>query len=430
VFDLPVRPAQEVNYTTWHIFFSSLYQINQITHGKGIATGYVSRNYPTHPLFGHFISENFTRISPIQADMTVDGRPSSRYANLRYDLATNNYRYVVLHKPSAAQPFYPPGSWGEQAAERLIQDVFGAEPPLIDDAQMRVHEVGPAAPADSLQYSLALLEPGDLKGWWQYREAAPGTGLLVHAPVPIAITLGVKAQALYDPAQGRDSTTMYDYALLTVESGSGAVSATVPLRPGEEARVPVALSPGRQVITMTVTTSEGDPQPLMPLTMVINRVDLATDPAGEVLIPAPDAGHATAGPGIVAAYADGWYAPERGDGEGVPWRWASSPAALWVYSGESITATLRAIPVALHVPGAADGKGPAGELTIRVNGGREEAAAVTVGQPLAIPLRLEPGWNEVTLALAAGNFRPLDVQPDTGDGRQLSFALTGIDISP
>ena len=103
VLDLPIRPEQDVNFSNWHVYFSSFYQVDQITHGKGIASGYVSRLYPIHPVFGQFITENFNEISPLQEDVTVDGQPSSRYANLRYDLAEDNYRYVVLHKPSAEQ---------------------------------------------------------------------------------------------------------------------------------------------------------------------------------------------------------------------------------------------------------------------------------------------------------------------------------------
>ncbi len=109
VLDLPIRPLQEIGFPSWHLYFSSFYQVDQITHGKGIAGGYVSRHYATHPVFGQFMSENFRTISPLQEDLTVDGEPSSRYANLRYDLAENNYRYVVLHKPSADHPIYKPG---------------------------------------------------------------------------------------------------------------------------------------------------------------------------------------------------------------------------------------------------------------------------------------------------------------------------------
>jgi hypothetical protein len=47
---------------------------------------------------------------------------------------------------------------------------------------------------------------------------------------------------------------------------------------------------------------------------------------------------------------------------------------------------------------------------------------------MAVPLLLQPGWNDVKLALAAGSFRPIDVQPETGDSRVLSFALEGLNI--
>jgi hypothetical protein len=45
-------------------------------------------------------------------------------------------------------------------------------------------------------------------------------------------------------------------------------------------------------------------------------------------------------------------------------------------------------------------------------------------------LDLEEGWNAVTLALAAGNFRPIDLDPGTGDSRLLSFALQDVTLAP
>jgi hypothetical protein len=445
VLDLPVRPLKINSFPAWHIFFSSFYQADQITHGKGIATGYVSRHYPVHPVFGHFISENFTRISPIQGDMTVDGRPSSRYANLRYYLAKNNYRYVVLHKPSAEHPIYKPGSWGEQASERLVRDTFGEESPLVDDEFTRVYEVGPPAPVETLKFSIAMMEPTAFQGWWHYREAAPGTSFLVHSPVPLVTTLGVTAGAMYASTQENDETSRREYAILTADSGNGTVTSSRPIAPQEEIRVPVALSPGSQVITLTLATSEGDAQPGTPLTMVIDRIDLSTQPDVDAHIPMQgagttpgdsagnstghSAGDSTGGSTMLASYAGGWYAPEGGDDGAAPWRWAASPASLWIYSATAGPVTLQATPVALHVPGTNDGKGPAGTLEMTINGQATGTQPVTVGTPFAIPLVLDAGWNDVTLALQAGNFRPVDVQPETGDGRTLSFALAGLNIS-
>jgi len=101
---------------------------------------------------------------------------------------------------------------------------------------------------------------------------------------------------------------------------------------------------------------------------------------------------------------------------------------VWVYSAVPQTVTLRATPIALHDQASADGKGPAGQLAVSLNGQKVGEWPATAGQPLAFPLALAAGWNDVTLDLAAGNFKPLDVQPETGDGRSLSFALQGLAV--
>lgn len=419
VLDLPIRPLQEIGFPSWHLYFSSFYQVDQITHGKGIAAGYVSRHYATHPVFGQFMSENFRTISPLQEDLTVDGEPSSRYANLRYDLAKNNYRYVVLHKPSPDHPIYKPGAWGEKAAERLVQDVFGKQPPLVDDAMTRVYEVGSLPAVSSLQPSIAMLEPAALQDWPGVRKAQSPTGFLVHSPVPIVTTLSVTAAKIDD-----DTERAYDYGILMVQSGDGRVQSVHPISSKEAVRIPIALSPGSQVITTTVVASEGDIAPGKPLTITIDQIDLSTTPDTELAVTVDDDL-----PGDVqAAYGDGWYGPEGGEDGTAPWRWASSPAAVWIYSAVPQTVTLRATPIALHDPASADGKGPAGQLAVSRNGQKVGEWPATAGQPLAFPVALAAGWNDVTLDLAAGNFKPLDVQPETGDGRSLSFALQGLAV--
>ncbi len=353
VLDLPIRPLQEIGFDSWHLYFSSFYQVDQITHGKGIAGGYVSRHYATHPVFGQFMSENFRTISPLQEDLTVDGEPSSRYANLRYDLAKNNYRYVVLHKPSADHPIYKPGAWGEEAAERLVQDVFGEQPPLVDDAMTRVYEVGPAPAVSSLQPSIAMLEPAALQDWPGVRKAQSPTGFLVHSPVPIVTTLSVTAAKIDD-----DTERAYDYGILTVQSGDGRVQSVQPISSKEAVRIPIALSPGSQVITTTVVASEGDIAPGKPLTITIDQIDLATAPYTELALPVEEGL-----PGDVqAAYGGGWYGPEGGEDGAAPWRWAASPAAVWIYSAIPQTVTLRATRSRCMMQLRPDGKGPSGRF--------------------------------------------------------------------
>lgn len=378
VLDLPIRASTEDVYTAWHIYFASFFQLDQITHGKGIATGYVSRYYPTHPQFAHFISQNFDTVSPEQEDLTVDGQPSSRYDNLRYYLARNNYRYVVFHKPSEQHPVYKPGSWGEEAAQRLIQDVFGNKPPLVDDEVSTVYAVGPAPDVATLKPSIALLEPEGDMGWKDFRTPKSPAAFLVHSPRALLTHLDVRLEALQSSR---------NYAVLTLQSGDGNVTTSLPVAPKETFRIPVALSPGSQTITMTLAGVDGETEQNELLTFAIEQIDLATQPDSQSAIPSPGA---SAGE-VHVAYGSGWYAPES-DGAST-WRWAASPATFWIYSSQAQTVTLTSTPLALHDPAAADGKGSAGNLSITVNDQLVSELPVTTGALFTAPLPLARGWS-------------------------------------
>jgi hypothetical protein len=47
-----------------------------------------------------------------------------------------------------------------------------------------------------------------------------------------------------------------------------------------------------------------------------------------------------------------------------------------------------------------------------------------------VDVNLLEGWNVLRFDLAAGNFRPSDINPGDGDMRVLSFALKGFNIIP
>ncbi len=412
VLDLPIRPEQDVNFSNWHVYFSSFYQVDQITHGKGIASGYVSRQYPIHPVFGQFITENFNEISPLQQDVTVDGQPSSRYANLRYDLAENDYRYVVLHKPSADNPLYKPGAWGEKAARRLIEDVFGDERPFVDDELTTVYAVGPLPDVSALQPSIALLEPAAKMEYGEQRWTRSPAQFLVHSPRPLLTHLEVTLGGI----QGENQ-----YADLSVRSGDGNVVATRPIAPLQRTRIPLALAPGSQVITLTLSpTGKAAGEKLA---FVIGQVDMATAPDTESAITIS----AGVQEGTHAAYGEGWYPPEsngeaNGDGTNTR-RTAASPATIWVYTPQTQALTLRGTPIALHDPASPDGKSSSGSLSVHLNGGRLGEWPVAVDTPLVVPVELQPGWSQISLEL-------MDVQPATGDRRPLSFALQNLEIGP
>ena len=416
VFDLPLRPDKLQTYDNWYIQFSTFYQIDQITHGKGIATGYPSRYYSTHPLFAQFLSQDFDTVSPLQEDVTVDGEPSSRYANLRYDLAQNNFRYVVVHKPQPDHPVYKPGMWGEEVTKRLVADVFGDEPPLVDDALVTVYAVGAAPPVDQLQPSIALREPSDAQGWTDSRWALSPSTFTIHSPKAMLTTLEVTPKAIMTP----DFGAYFEYATLNVESGGGAVKVEAPIALGQTTSVPLALLPGTQVITLTVTPTADSHEQNQPLTFAIQQVNLTTGGAPDVAVRVEGG---AAADGVQAAYGPGWYGAESAGDAAQSWRWAASPATVWVYSSEPRTVTLEGTPAALHVAGSQDGKGNAGVLHIRPD---NLDVAIEVGKPFSQALALHAGWNAVTLALEAGNFRPIDLDPSTGDSRPLSFAAQNL----
>ncbi|MFN8465042.1 MAG: glycosyltransferase family 87 protein [Caldilineaceae bacterium] len=412
VLDLPIRPEQDVNFSNWHVYFSSFYQVDQITHGKGIASGYVSRQYPIHPVFGQFITENFNEISPLQQDVTVDGQPSSRYANLRYDLAEDNYRYVVLHKSSADNPLYKPGAWGEKAAQRLIDDVFGDERPFVDDELTTVYAVGPLPDVNAIQPSIALLEPAAKMEYGEHRWTRSPAQFLMHSPRPLLTHLEVTLGGI----QGENQ-----YADLSVRSGDGNVVATRPIAPLQPTRIPLALAPGSQVITLTLSPTDNAAGEK--LAFVIGQADMATAPDTESAITIS----AGVQEGTQAAYGEGWYPREpddaaKGDTDNTR-RTAASPATIWVYTPQTQALTLRGTPTALHELASPAGQDSSGSLAVQLNGRRLGEWPATVGTPLAIPLAFQPGWSQIGLELIV-------VQPATGDRRLPSFALQNLEIGP
>ncbi len=132
VLDLPIRPSPSFPAD----MYSANYQMYQMIHNKGIATGYLSRSYGEHPVFPCLIPDMVET-----ADITLDGEPARCYQNTLVDLAENNYRFVVYHKPQSSYEQYQPGSWGEVQANEFISRFFGDQEPLVDDDLVRVYEV-------------------------------------------------------------------------------------------------------------------------------------------------------------------------------------------------------------------------------------------------------------------------------------------------
>ena len=128
---------------------------------------------------------------------------------------------------------------------------------------------------------------------------------------------------------------------------------------------------------------------------------------------------------LYGLYGVGWYALEAFDQ--YQWRWAQSPAELYVFSVKSRTVTLALVLNTLYDQTNADGVGDTGILHLSTS---EEALVkqVSTGEIINIPLSLDKGWNTLTFNLEAGNFSPADIDTTSADRRTLSFSLDSINI--
>jgi hypothetical protein len=425
IFDLPIRPFQEMTFSSWYVYYSSYYQMYQLTHGKGIASGYIARPYTVHPVFGHLISES-TSDAVVRDDMRVNGQPVNRYANAEYELARNGYRYVVYHKPQDWYPEYKPGSWGERISQQFIREVFGQRTPVVDDKLITVYQVGTVTEtAQSLTTTIALME--STEACWRERITGKRWGIspatfYIASPNPELAYLEVSLADIVDKS-GR----WIGGGVLILESAH-SISTSASIISNGVVTLPLVLAPGSQIITLTLQRDSRQGDAPSYLNFAINYVNLLTP--HKLPIDLVIDGHQqqkTDNP-LLAAYGTGWYEPEIWDASGHTWRWARSPAALWIYSPMPRQVRITSVVGALYDPSSPLGKGSQGNLYITLGGQPLQTLEIRVGQPLVFDVMLRAGWNAVTLALEAGNYRPVDVQPGNGDGRWLSFAVREIDI--
>jgi hypothetical protein len=127
-------------------------------------------------------------------------------------------------------------------------------------------------------------------------------------------------------------------------------------------------------------------------------------------------------------YGEGWYDLEQI--ENFHWRWAESPSELYIYSPERQDVRLESVPVSLYVPPLDQEDETSSLLRVLTNDRDAREVALRVDQPFEVDVNLLEGWNVLRFDLAAGNFRPSDINPGDGDMRVLSFALKGFNIIP
>jgi len=420
VFDLPLQSSPGLDprctSTGGCNFPSAYYEFYQITHGKGIFLGYISRSYVLYPP----LADLAACCRPGETDVRVNGRSSQPCILVQSKLVQMGFRYVVWHKT-----LYP-GSPGQDTAAAFVHEVFGEQPPLVDDDLVTVY----ALPRVS---ELPYLTPTIILGnqWYRAEEkhrwaASPAT-IVIWSPRQQPALLEIVPATFHDPSRKQGTG---DTGLLHVQAGP-SFSDTLSLLAGRPAVVPLLLPQGN--LTLTLTLEAGNFRPSQYggtddrlLSFAIRSLDLRLAD-GMAL---PDDIHINgqpqpeAGEHLFALFGNGWY-----KFEGAPvGRWARSPAKILLYSPQTQTVRLKARPTFLYSPEAPGGLGPQGLLHIRVND--EEGFSLRIGsqRTFQADLPLQAGWNEITLELEAGNFQPKIVQPGNPDSRWLSFALEGIDV--
>lgn len=249
VLDLPIKPTPD----TWDIGYSSYYQMYQMTHHKGIASGYISRTYERHPLFPCIIPETV----PPEPGVFVNDGPADCRQNLLFELAAANYRYVVWHKGQPDHLHYKPDAWGEQEAAALIAYLFDDQPPLVEDHLVRVYalpSVEEAAPTATL-----MLELGE--GWYPWEEsfrwASSPAILSVWAPEAQQAILEIVPDTLYVPNIILGTSGQLYVSL------DGAPEHAYTAQQGQLITIPLSLQAGWQQVQLRLETGNFSPYLLM-----------------------------------------------------------------------------------------------------------------------------------------------------------------------
>jgi hypothetical protein len=243
VFDLPIKPAAGFSYGLAYQTTSSIYQMYQMTHGKGIDGGYVSRTYAHHPIFDALLNTSSAGMSILR----VDGQIAA-FASFQDDLAQNGYRYVVLHK-DRTQPPDTAFLRGYNAARQLLDVAFAGAQPVVDDALTTVYAVAPR-PAIHLSFGQGWRTP-EAKWCWA---TSPAT-LEIDSPVAQTVQLQITSVYLHDP---QSPSGVGARGLINVQVGAQPAVA-LPIVAGQPSAVPITLVKGHQTITLTLAAGNFQP---------------------------------------------------------------------------------------------------------------------------------------------------------------------------
>jgi hypothetical protein len=241
VFDVPQTYDQSITTAQ----YNATYQMYQIHHSKGIPMGYLSRTYGKHPVFPCFF-----QLPSEKGQLLVNGDPAPCPFHPLYDLPLNNYRYVVVHKPQPEFFDYKPGTQGEAEAAEFINTFLSDQTPIIDDHLTTVYQM-PASPDISALFTTLGYgenwhgpEAADGDSW---RWAASPAELIISSPVTQKVTLEMDFFVVYIPP---DAAENYQ-SRLHIEMDNG-FQTIVEIETGQMTAVPLQLSPGKQILTLTL----------------------------------------------------------------------------------------------------------------------------------------------------------------------------------
>jgi hypothetical protein len=129
VLDLPFKPTAGIGNDEEFVDTSSVYQVYQMTHQKGIAAGCASRTYRRHPFLANLQG------CAICPEIGVNSRVLAKCGDIPTILAGLGYRYVVWHRTLF------PGSPGQMTAEWFVETVFSGQVPVVEDEWVTVYRL-------------------------------------------------------------------------------------------------------------------------------------------------------------------------------------------------------------------------------------------------------------------------------------------------
>jgi hypothetical protein len=266
VFDLPLKSSGSFSWNWTTAYFSSYYQIFQMTHHKGIASGYISRTYGEHPIFAGIMADSIQQLQ-------INGRPAA-YVDFQQTLARNNYRYAVLHKTLFTDP--SKGDTKNLAeSQALLDAAFGAQPPIVDDDLVKVYQVDPKAEQIELRWGQNW---GDIDKEAQARWAVSPATLDVSAPATRQVVLQITPMFIHVP---NSEAGLGANGVLHIQVGD-SFSTDVAITAGQPVSVPITLQAGSQLVTLSLQAGNFQPsqygqKDTRTLSFAVNAIDLRTD---------------------------------------------------------------------------------------------------------------------------------------------------------